>query len=96
MYLDNKSLWLPLKQEQVDVGMPNSGVTYEECGMYLDAHNHSLGKTECVHGYEFHFEGKEWNIVAEVTKRRHCASQKTKKTSLKCIVSIFCGGYYVH
>jgi hypothetical protein len=38
---------------------------FDECAMYVDPDNRSLGTQECVHGYEFHVEGKEWNVIAE-------------------------------
>ena len=57
-FIGNKSSLLP---------PGNSATGYAQCEMYLDADNHSLGTTACIHGYEFHFQDdREWNIVAEV------------------------------
>ena len=57
-FIGNKSSLLP---------PGDSKLGFAPCEMYVDADNHSLGTTACIHGYEFHFEDdKEWNIVAEV------------------------------
>ena len=45
----------------------DSETGYAQCEMYLEADNHGLGTTPCIHGYAFHFQDdREWNIVAEV------------------------------
>ena len=64
-----KSLYLPLQENVTTTSsrLP-PGPQYEQCSMYKDQDNHSLGTVECIHGYEFHFREKEWNIVAEVKK----------------------------
>ena len=57
-FIGNKSSLLPPGESKFG---------FAQCEMYVDADNHSLGTTACIHGYEFHFEDdKEWNIVAEV------------------------------
>ena len=41
-------------------------IRYEECRMFVSPYNHSWGKKPCVYGYEFHVDGAEWTVVAEV------------------------------
>ncbi len=62
-FIGNKSLLLP----HSDNPAANGGILFEQCEMFEDAEDHSRGTQPCVHGYEFHFQDKEWNIVAEVS-----------------------------
>jgi len=39
---------------------------FSQCQMYKEPGDPDAGLNACVHGYEFHVEDGEWNIVAEV------------------------------
>jgi hypothetical protein len=65
-FIGNKSFLLPHAPDDGSGG----GIKYEQCEMYVDSDDHSAGTKPCVHGYEFHFQDKEWNIIAEVSNRK--------------------------
>ncbi len=38
--------------------------------MFIDPNNRSLGTQSCVHGYTYLVQDNEWNIIAEVRKKK--------------------------
>jgi hypothetical protein len=38
--------------------------------MFIDPSNRSLGTQSCLHGYTYLVQDNEWNIIAEVRRRK--------------------------
>ena len=45
---------------------PAEAPVFDQCQMYVDPANHSLGTKHCVYGYQFHVQKMEWTAVTEV------------------------------